>query len=83
MQIEKAPRDLVFVSPWDGRILVPPFENESENYAPIVLAERGDRALLENPRPLAERINAELSPKNTSKEITQEQRQAARALVAK
>src|SRR5687768_17212579 len=26
-------RDLVFVSPWDNQVSVPPFENESQNFA--------------------------------------------------
>jgi hypothetical protein len=41
-------RDLVMISPWDGRALVPPFENESDNFVPVVVIERGDRAALEN-----------------------------------
>ncbi len=82
LQVVTGPGDLVFVSPWDSRVIVPPFENESDNFASIVLAERGDRALLENPKPLAARINAELYPKSMSEEITEERRQEARALVA-
>ncbi|MEK7409578.1 MAG: hypothetical protein AAB225_31310, partial [Acidobacteriota bacterium] len=30
LQIVGAPKDLVFLSPWDARATVPPFENESE-----------------------------------------------------
>ena len=30
-------RDLVFMQPWDGRITVPPFRNDSENFVLIVL----------------------------------------------
>jgi len=50
LTILKAPRDLVFISPWDHQASVPPFENESQNYVPVVLAERGDRAMLESGR---------------------------------
>ena len=39
----------VFISPWDARVRVPPFENESENYARLRLAARGNRAMLEYP----------------------------------
>jgi len=42
------PTDLVFISPWDNQVRVPPFENESQNFAGVVLAQRGERALLEN-----------------------------------
>jgi tetratricopeptide (TPR) repeat protein len=42
------PKDLVFVSPWDKRVQVPPFENESDNFVPVVLIERGDRLALES-----------------------------------
>jgi tetratricopeptide (TPR) repeat protein len=48
LQIVKAARDLVFISPWDRRVTVPPFENEAENYAAVVVGERGDRTLLES-----------------------------------
>lgn len=30
--------DWVFIDPWNSRVIVPPFENESENFVPIVLA---------------------------------------------
>ena len=36
------------VSPWGGRTPVPPFENESDNYVPVILVRRGDRQALEN-----------------------------------
>lgn len=52
LTIVSAPKDMVFISPWDSQIRIPPFENESQNFASIVLAERGDRALLENGKAL-------------------------------
>ena len=40
--------DVAFISPFDGRVRVPPFDNEQENYDPVVLVKRGDKAMLEN-----------------------------------
>ena len=40
--------DLAFISPYDGRIRVPPFDNEQDNYDPVILAKRGDKAMLES-----------------------------------
>jgi hypothetical protein len=52
LQIVTAPakRDLVFISPWDRIVQVPPWENESNNYVPTVLADRADRQVLLDPR---------------------------------
>ena len=33
-------RDLVFMSPWDGRITVPPFKDDSQNFVVVVLIPR-------------------------------------------
>jgi tetratricopeptide (TPR) repeat protein len=46
VQLVKSQTDLVFISPWDGQVMVPPFESATE--VPVVLATRGDRAVLEN-----------------------------------
>jgi tetratricopeptide (TPR) repeat protein len=78
-------KDLVFISPWDAHAQVPPFENESVNFLPLVLAERGDRALLENGTALtaiAAQINKANSPKSKESEPEQ-QRQEALATTAK
>ncbi len=40
--------DVAFISPFDGRVRVPPFDNEQENYDPVVLVKRGDKAMLES-----------------------------------
>ncbi len=40
--------DLAFISPYDGRIRVPPFDNEQDNYDPVVLAKHADKATLES-----------------------------------
>jgi tetratricopeptide (TPR) repeat protein len=39
-------RDMVFISPWDQRVIIPPFSNESENYVPVVIADRSNRDIL-------------------------------------
>ena len=41
-------KDFVFISPWDNNVSVPPFENESQNFARLVVVERGERAALES-----------------------------------
>ena len=50
LQVENSPpgKDLVMVSPWDRRALVPSFENESDNFVEIVVIERRERAALES-----------------------------------
>jgi len=86
LQIVKSLRDLVFISPWDGRAQVPPFENESDNYARIVLAARGDRALLENKSAvlaLAARFNASVAPTRSNQSGSDDKRRAALTEVSK
>ena len=41
--------DLVFVSPYDdpGRVRVPPFDNEQDNYDEVVVVSYGDKSMLE------------------------------------
>lgn len=41
-------RDLVFISPWDGKVTVPSFEKESDNFVSIVLVLRRIRQLVES-----------------------------------
>ncbi len=69
LQVVSAPKDLVFISPWDGRVRVPPFDNEAENFAPVVLVERGDRRLLEGGQALASlaaKVNTAVAPRRSS-----------------
>ncbi len=40
--------EIAFVSPFDGRVRVPSFDNEQENYDPVVLVKRGDKGMLES-----------------------------------
>jgi tetratricopeptide (TPR) repeat protein len=75
-----------FVSPWNRKVLVPPFENESENFVTIYLAARGDREALESGRfavALAAKFNATLKPKLKDERTTEEERKAALAEVAR
>src|SRR5688572_15764168 len=44
----KSPQDLVFISPWNGRVTVPCFENKSGCAAEVVLGVVGSRELLTN-----------------------------------
>jgi tetratricopeptide (TPR) repeat protein len=86
LQITRSPagKDLVFISPWDAHVQVPPFENETTNFLPLVMAERGDRALLENGKALTTivaRINKANSPKSKDPDPEQ-QRQLALATIA-
>lgn len=80
LQVVRGPRDLVFISPWDSRARVPPFENESENFAPVVLAARGDRASLEALRvvsSIAARVCAASAWKNVKGKGVDAHRRAA------
>jgi tetratricopeptide (TPR) repeat protein len=55
LYIADSPRghDLVIVSPWDSSVRVPPFENESDNFVSLVVAESGDVEMLKNGTALA------------------------------
>jgi tetratricopeptide (TPR) repeat protein len=69
--------DWVFIDPWSGRVRVPPFENESDNFVPIVLARRTDRSILESSKGLeaiAANILEQLAPKPDAQDITEQQR---------
>lgn len=75
LQIVKSPpaKDFVLISPWDSRTLVPSFENESTDVVTIIVADRGDPAMLENGKVLAAlvaRINKANIPK--AKELFEE-----------
>jgi uncharacterized protein YkwD len=49
LYIDAAPEglDLVIESPEDGRTMVPPWENENENYVKVKVTRRGSNAMLE------------------------------------
>lgn len=77
IQIVRAPLDLVFISPWDSRVRVPPFENDAQNHVQVVLAERGDRALLEN-GPALVAIISKINEANSPKQIIDQRREGVR-----
>jgi hypothetical protein len=62
--------DLVFISPWDGRARVPPFENESENFVPVVVALRIEREKLQTGKALKDSALASLSGRRSPKRPT-------------
>ena len=75
-------RDLVFISPWDQRVIVPPFSNESENYVPLIVAERNSREVLASKDALvalAARIVAKPSPKSSGTQTSDRKRQVLAA----
>jgi hypothetical protein len=87
LQILKSPpgKNLVMVSPWDSRTLVPSFENESENFVKVVVVEFSDRAALENGSVLAAltaKINRANAPKTVGREDRDEDAKANLAAVA-
>jgi tetratricopeptide (TPR) repeat protein len=75
-----------FVSPWNRKVQIPPFENDSENFVTIYLTARGDREALESGRfavAMAAKFNATLTPNLKDKQTTEEERKAALAEVAR
>jgi tetratricopeptide (TPR) repeat protein len=70
LQIVKAPpkRDLVFISPWDRTARVPPFENESNNHVPMVLADRAHRQVLIDSRGATAMV-ANIQQRNTPEAV--------------
>jgi tetratricopeptide (TPR) repeat protein len=87
LQIISGPpgKDLLMISPWENRSLVPSFENESDNFVPIVVAQRGDRTLLEDGTAL-EAIASRIAKKNAAhtpgEEKTEKQREVVLAEVS-
>ena len=78
--------DWILISPWDGRVAVPSFDNKADNFVLIVVAKKFDRRLLANAKALAAMTASvlnELAPKTAGDTITDEQRQSALADVAK
>src|SRR5215470_2947026 len=75
-----------FVSPWNRKVLIPPFENESENFVTVYLTARGDREALESGRfavAMAAKFNAAFAPKFKDERTTELERKAALAEVAR
>jgi len=85
LTIVSAPKDLVFISPWDNQVRVPPFENESQNFASVVLADRADRALLENGKvvvSVVSKLNLSTAPKDASNQPAERRADALRQTAA-
>ena len=88
LQILHSPpgKDLVIVSPYDNRTLVPPFKSKAENFVRVVVIERGNLAVLQDPgvlRAFAERINKANAPKSADKQAVPENPKANLEAVAK
>ena len=88
LQILKSPpgKDLVLVSPWDYKVLIPSFENETENFQDIVVVQRGDRSALESGTILAAavaQINNANNPRTLGGRKVQEDPRANLLAVAK
>lgn len=69
-----------FISPWDGRVLVPPYSGSGDGFVPIVVAEAGNRELLTSGDALEAIVTSMLArtaqssgpiPSNTATEILQ------------
>jgi hypothetical protein len=88
LRIVGAPKgkDYVFISPWDKRVRIPSFRDASQNAVKIVLAERGVRLLLEDPRALkalASTIIYKESPGLNAEQPPERRREAALAEVSR
>src|SRR5882762_3601086 len=77
------PSTLVFIDPWDSRVVVPSFENKSDNYVQVVLANKGDRALLENEAFFEAAVNQAFRLAALAKDQNREQKRDALEEVAR
>lgn len=76
----------ILISPWDGRVAVPPFDNKPDQFVAVVVAKKFDKRLLANPdalRAMAEIMLSEIAPKTSGETITEAQRRAVLIEVAK
>ena len=79
------PKSLVFIEPWENPVQVPSFDNASANYVRIVLGEREQRKLLEDPRALRamiQQINKANSVKSRDPVADESQRRQSLEQVA-
>jgi tetratricopeptide (TPR) repeat protein len=84
--LEVSSGNYAFVSPWNRKVLIPPFENESENFVTVYLMTKGERDAVESGRfavALAAKFNATLTPKLKDERTSEEERKAALAEVAR
>ena len=88
LQVVDSPpgKDLVLVSPWDSRVLVPSFENKSDHFVEVVVIQHGDFEALKSGTVLAAltaQINKANAPKSVGKEAVKEDPKANLDAVAK
>jgi tetratricopeptide (TPR) repeat protein len=77
--IVRAPQDLVFISPWNGRVTVPCFKNKTSCTVKVVLGVAGSRELLLNSQAqlaMVSKVNATNTARAGLETLTEEQRRA-------
>lgn len=82
VRLARSPRNMVFISPWDGRITIPGFREVADDDSKIVLAERGSRFLLEDVRALKALVSNILlheAPQTSLEEALERRRETAMA----
>src|SRR5215475_13742054 len=68
--------DWAIISPWDGRVVVPPFDNGPQNFVTVVVAKKGDRQMLASAKAveaMASRVVKEVGSK-LDKQLSDEER---------
>jgi tetratricopeptide (TPR) repeat protein len=68
--------DWVMISPWDGRIIIPPFDNNPQNFVSIVIAKKSDRQMLTSGKAveaIVSRVTREIGSK-MDRQISAEER---------
>lgn len=84
--IVRAPHNFVFISPWNGLVAIPCFEDKTSCVQKVVLAERGQRMLLEYPEgqyAMAAKVNKANAAVGGDNESAEVQRWENLAQVAK
>jgi tetratricopeptide (TPR) repeat protein len=68
--------DWAIISPWDGRVVIPPFDNDAQNFVTVVVAKKGDKQMLASARAveaMASRVIKEVGSK-LDKQLSDEER---------
>ncbi len=68
--------DWVLISPWDGRVIVPPFVNTPQNFVTVVIAKKSDKQMLASAKAveaMAARVVREVGAK-LDKQLSDEER---------
>jgi tetratricopeptide (TPR) repeat protein len=69
----------ILISPWDGRVAVPLFDNKPDRFVSVVVVRKFDKRLLATSKfitTITANVLNELSPKTSDETITDEQRRA-------